>query len=62
MLPGNDCLCGTHRYAHASVVVGSRMYMFGGTSGDNEVKYHDDMFVLHCELAYLLLPLTIGHI
>ena len=44
------------------MVVGSRMYMFGGTSGDNEVKYHGDMFVLHCELANLLLLLTIDHI
>ena len=50
MIPGDDCLY-AHRYGHASVVVGSRMYMFGGISEDNTVKYHNDMFILHCELA-----------
>lgn len=40
------------------MVIGSRMYMFGGISGDNEVKYHDDMFVLHCELANLLIAIN----
>ena len=34
-----------------SVLVGSRMYMFGGISEDNAVKYHNDMFVLQRELA-----------
>ena len=27
------------------------MYMFGGISEDDAVKYHDDMFILHRELT-----------
>ena len=50
MILENDCLY-AHRYGHASAVVGSRMYMFGGISEDNAVKYHNDMFILHRELV-----------